>query len=71
MKTKHVTTTKQMRSKAVSKKTMEGRRTRSKHISFRVRPETFKAFMQGLKAGKFRTKTEYMEKLIMHGVDHV
>jgi len=47
------------------------RRTRSKHISFRVRPETFKAFMQGLKSSSYKTKTEYMERLIMHGVDHV
>lgn len=67
MKKNRVTTTKQMQ----VKKTKEGRRTRSKHISFRVRPETFKVFMQGLKASSFRTKTEYMERLIMHGVDHV
>lgn len=66
MKSKRVTTTKR-----TAKKTKEGRRTRSKHISFRVRPETFKVFMQGLKASNFSTKTEYMERLIMHGVDHV
>lgn len=66
MKKNRVTTTKR-----TAKKTRDGRRTRSKHISFRVRPETFKVFMQGLKASHFRTKTEYMERLIMHGVDHV
>lgn len=47
------------------------RRTRSKHVSFRVRPETFKVFMQGLKSSPYKTKTEYLERLIMHGVDHV